>query len=158
MPVQILINLCLAMLWMFLKDEWSLLAFTSGYLVGLFVIFALRRFFPNAFYLKTIWAVFKLFLLFIYELITSSILVVRQIARPKLNITPGIFKIETELEGEWEITLLSLLITLTPGSVVMELSPDGKTLYIHAMDIPESRDIVIKTKNRFEKAIMEVIR
>ena len=51
-----------------------------------------------------------------------------------------------------------MLITLTPGSVVMEISPDGKTLYVHAMDIPESSDAVLKSTKAFEKAIKDVTR
>lgn len=156
MPVQLLINLCIGLLWMFLQDDWSIITFFTGYVIGLMVIFGLRRFFPSKFYPKTLLAIFKLLIIFTYELIDSGILVVRQVLRPKINITPGIFRLRTELETDWEITLLSLLITLTPGSLVMDLSPDGKTLYIHAMDIPESRDIVINAKNRFEKAIKEV--
>ena len=40
----------------------------------------------------------------------------------------------------------------------MEVSDDGKVLYVHAMDIPESSDAVIKSKNAFEKAIKDVTR
>lgn len=65
---------------------------------------------------------------------------------------------ETELETDTEVALLSLLLTLTPGSVVMEITPDGKTLYIHALDIPESSDAVIKSTKLFEKAIKDVTR
>ena len=158
MPIQMLINLFIALLWMFLQDEWSILTFFSGYLVGLAVIFAFRRFFPTAFYMRTIYAAFKLFLLFNRELVSSSVLVIRQVLKPKLAITPGIFSMETSLEGEWEISLLALLLSLTPGSVVLEVSPEGNVFYIHAMDIPESRDAVIKTKTKFEKAIREVTR
>ena len=118
----------------------------------------MRRFFPTRFYLLSILAILKLLLVFIRELISSSVLVVKQVMRPRINITPGIFTLETELEGELEVTLLSLLITLTPGSVVMEVSNDGKVIYVHAMDIPESSDAVIKSKNAFEKAIKDVTR
>lgn len=92
------------------------------------------------------------------ELIVSSVLIIKQILRPKLNITPGIFSFETELEGDMEVTVLALLLTLTPGSVVLEIAEDNKVFYIHAMDIPESRDAVLKAKETFEKAIMEVTR
>lgn len=83
---------------------------------------------------------------------------IRQIVRPKLDITPGIFSFETELKGDLEITVLALLLTLTPGSVVLEIAEDKNVFYIHAMDIPESRDAVLKAKETFEKAIMEVTR
>jgi multicomponent Na+:H+ antiporter subunit E len=158
LPGQVLLNLFIAFLWMFLQDEFSIMTFTGGYLVGVVILFGLRRFFPKSFYLFKFIAVVKLFLLFIQELISSSILVVRQVLRPRINVTPGIITVETVLEGDREITLLALLLTLTPGSVVVEVSPNSKVFYVHAMDIPVSSDSVMKSKKRFEKAIMEVTR
>jgi multicomponent Na+:H+ antiporter subunit E len=158
LPIQVLINLFIAFLWMFLQDEWSFLSFFSGCLVGLVILFMVRRFFPTSFYLLTFMAIIKLFFVFIGELVTSSILVIRQVLRPKINITPGIVTLETDLEGDMEVTLLALLLTLTPGSVVMEVSPNGKVFYIHAMDIPESSDAVYKAQEKFEKAIKGVTR
>lgn len=158
MPMQVLVNLFIGFLWMFLQDNWSVLTFFSGYLFGLIVLFILRRYFPTKFYPVTLLAILKLFVVFIYELFTSSILVIRQVMRPKMNITPGIFTLETELEGDLEITLLALLLTLTPGSVVVEVSSDNKRFYIHAMDIPESSDAVLRSKTKFEDAIKKVTR
>jgi multicomponent Na+:H+ antiporter subunit E len=158
MPMQVLINLFIGVLWMFLQDHWDGLTFLSGYLFGLIVLFILRRYFPTKFYMVTLLAVIKLIIVFIYELFTSSIVVIRQIIRPKINVAPGILTIETELEGEVEVTLLALLLCLTPGSVVVEVSPDSKKFYLHAMDIPESRESVYKSKTRFEGAIKKVTR
>ncbi len=97
-------------------------------------------------------------LIFNRELISSSVLIIRQILSPKLNFTPGIFTYETKLKGDWEITALSLLIMLTPGSVVVEISPSNNVFYIHAMDVPESKNAVLRALTKFEKAIMEVTR
>lgn len=156
--MQVLINLLIGVLWMFLQDNWNVLTFFSGYLFGLLVLYILRRYFPSKFYPLTMLAVFKLLLVFIYELFTSSVLVIRQVTRPKINITPGIFTLETNLEGDIEITLLALLLTLTPGSVVVEVSSDNRRFYIHAMDIPESSDAVLRSQAKFEKAIKKVTR
>lgn len=158
MPNQVLLNLFIAFLWMFLQDEWEFLTFFSGYLVGMALIFLMRRFFSSDFYAKRLIAVIKLLLIFIRELVVSGILVMKQVLRPKINITPGIFKLETKLIGDLEITILSLLITLTPGSVVLEVMPEESLCYIHVMDIPESRDAVLNATESFEKAIMEVTR
>lgn len=158
MPMQVLVNIFIGVLWMFFNDDWSVLTFFSGYLFGLLVLFVLRRFMASEYYPLTLYAVLKLLLIFIYELLTSSILVIRKIIRPKVNIKPGIYKLETSLQGDIEVTLLALLITLTPGSVVMEISADKKILYVHAMDFPEVSDAVLQSKNRFEEAIKKVTR
>ena len=97
-------------------------------------------------------------LLFNWELLLSSYSVLKQIMTPNLTITPGIFTYKTELKGDWEVTALALLLTLTPGSVVMEVSEEGDLFYIHAMDMEESKDAVIRSIGKFEQAIMEVTR
>ncbi|ARF14600.1 MULTISPECIES: Na+/H+ antiporter subunit E [Sporosarcina] len=160
MPLQLLLNLFIAFLWMTLIDEDELLftTFFMGFLVGLGIIFVMSRFFDTHFYLRRVYASCKLLLIFIRELTQSSIVVISQIVRPTLRIKPGIFKYETILTSDVEVTMLSMLLTLTPGSVVMEVSAEGNELYIHAMDVEESRDGLIKQLKNFEKAIMEVTR
>ncbi len=143
---------------MFFQDDWGVLTFLNGYLFGIFVIFIIRRLLPSKFYLFTLYDALKLFLIFIYELFTASVVVIGKIIEPKINIKPGIFSLETSLESDIEVTLLALLITLTPGSVVMEISHDNKTFYIHTMDIPEQSDAVLRSTSRFEEAIKRVTR
>ncbi len=71
---------------------------------------------------------------------------------------PGIFAYPTVLKKDWEITVLSNLITLTPGTLVVDVSPDNKILYIHAIDIEDAEETIDSIRNSFEKAIMEVSR
>ncbi|KAB7670728.1 Na+/H+ antiporter subunit E [Bacillus sp. B1-b2] len=156
MPMQILTNLLLGIIWMFLQDSWNVLTFFTGYLFGILVLFILRRFLPTKFYLETLLAVVRLFLVFIEELFTSSLGVIRHVIRPKLNISPGIFSLETKLEGQLEVSLLALLMNLTPGSVVVEISGDNKRFYIHAMDLPVQKESIFRSKEKFEMAIRKV--
>jgi multicomponent Na+:H+ antiporter subunit E len=158
MPMQVLVNIFIGFLWMFFQDNWSVLTFLSGYLFGLLVLFLLRRFLNTKFYLFTLYAAVRLLLIFMYALLSSSILVISKIITPKINIKPGIISLETSLEGDVEVTLVSLLITLTPGSVVVEVSPDNKVLYIHVMDIPKLSDEVLRSTSWFEEAIKKVTR
>ncbi len=100
----------------------------------------------------------KLFILFVQESFISSIAIIKEVIRPKIDVAPGIFKMETELEGDLEITLLALLLTLTPGSVVMEVSPNNKVFYLHALNMPDSKQAVLQSQIKYEKAIKEVTR
>ncbi|MGM0875523.1 MAG: Na+/H+ antiporter subunit E [Bacillota bacterium] len=158
MAFQLLLNFFLAFIWMFLSNDYSSLAFFKGFFFGGLVIFALRRFFDHRFYLVNLIAVIKLFFIFCSELVKANIAVLKVILSPQLTMRPGIFALETELEKDWEITILSNLITLTPGTLVLEVSEDNKTLYIHAMDIDDVEQAKLDIKNTFEKAIKEVSR
>ena len=118
----------------------------------------MRRFFSERLYIARLWAAIKLTFLFIKELILSNISVLRLVLRPKLDIQPRIFALPTDLEQDWEITLLSSLITLTPGTIVVHVSDDQNILYVHAIDADDVADAIDSIKNTFEKAIKEVSR
>ena len=160
MPTQFLLNLFIATLWYLLLDDpnANFADFMAGFLVGVAIMYAMHRFFGTKFYLKRVFKIIQLVLLFISELIQSSYFVLKLILTPRLNITPGIFKYKTQLNGDWEITALALLLTLTPGSVVMEVSEAGDEFYIHAMDLEETKGALIRSLGKFERAIMEVSR
>ncbi|WP_306812905.1 Na+/H+ antiporter subunit E [Paenibacillus soyae] len=109
-------------------------------------------------YIRRAWAVMKLFVLFNRELFLSSYAVLVQIIRPRLAIRPGIVEMKTRLRSNTEITLLSCLICLTPGTLTLDVAHDGETLYIHAMDIEDAEELAESIRNTFERAIMEVTR
>src|SRR5699024_5409316 len=117
MPLQILINLFLAALWMFMGSEFSVASFFTGYIMGLAAVFMLRRFLPGSFYLKRLWAIIKLFFIFIIQLLQSNIRVARIVPSPKVDVHTGLYAYPCELEENWEIVLLSSLITSTPRKV-----------------------------------------
>lgn len=141
---------------MLLHDRWEADTFVVGYGIGLLIVFSLRKFFQDTFYLQRLWAIIKLLYLFIRELVKSTFVVIRQVSEPRLSIEPGIFRVQTKLTSDWEITLLSMLITLTPGSVVMEIISGEGIMYIHAMDATEFMESITESKRIFEEAISEV--
>ncbi|GKV56921.1 Na(+)/H(+) antiporter subunit E [Sporosarcina sp. NCCP-2222] len=158
MAFQILLNVFIAVTWMFMTSSFSASTFVIGYLIGLTLLFLTRRFFKSRLYFWKLWAALKLTLLFLKELTLSNISVFMLVIRPKLNLQPMFFALPTELEHDWEITLLSSLITLTPGTIVVNVSDDQRTLYIHALDVDDVDEAIESIKNSFEKAIMEVSR
>lgn len=156
MAFQILLNFFIALVWMLISSSLNAATFVIGYIIGFVLIFMMRRFFNNRIYTVRLWAAFKLMLLFFRELTLSNISVLLLVIKPKLNIKPMIFSMPTELEHDWEITLLSSLITLTPGTIVINVSDDQNTLYIHALHVDDVDEAIDSIKNSFEKAIKEV--
>ncbi|MEK4486843.1 Na+/H+ antiporter subunit E [Psychrobacillus sp. FSL H8-0484] len=158
MAFQILLNVFIALTWMFLSVSFKPTTFIIGYLIGILMLFMLRKSFNSRFYMGRVWAVIKLIMLFLKELTLSNISVLKLIIKPDMPIRPAIFAMPTVLEQDWEITLLSSLITLTPGTIVIDISDDNKTLYIHAIEFDDVDEAIDSIKNTFEKAILEVSR
>ncbi|MEQ6375828.1 Na+/H+ antiporter subunit E [Bacillaceae bacterium S4-13-58] len=158
MAFQIVINILIAIIWMFLGETYTLPSFVMGYTIGLLLILMLQRFIPDEFYLRKVYKILALIFLFLKELTLSNLSILKLIYKPKLDIKPGIFELPTELKSNWEITLLANLITLTPGTLSVAVSNDQSKIYIHAMDIPDVQKSINEIKESFERAIMEVTR
>ena len=67
-----------------------------------------------------------LIITFLTELIKANFGVLKLFSNHELRINPDSFVYETELERDWQLVLLSNLITLTPGTVVLGISDDRK--------------------------------
>lgn len=158
MAFQLILNILIALIWMFLMEDFSFDFFFLGYLIGLALLFLFNRFIPGRFYFVKVYAIGKLIYIFIRELILSNIAIVKVVYQRKLDIQPGIIALPTELKKNWEITLLANLITLTPGTLSVLVSQDYRTIYIHAMDIRDKDEVIQSIKGTFEDAIMEVTR
>lgn len=156
MTFQIVVNLIISFMWMFLSESYELTTFIFGYMLGALLLLLLNRFFSSKFYLKPIFKFIRLFLIFIRELILSNIEIVKLVYKRKPDFEPGIFAYPVEVKKDWEITLLANLITLTPGTLSVAVSDDHTKIFIHAMDIDTKEDAINDIKNTFEKAIMEV--
>jgi multicomponent Na+:H+ antiporter subunit E len=88
---------------------------------------------------------------FAYYVVKANMDVVYRALHPKMPIRPGIVKIKTELKTESAITALANSITLTPGTLTVDLTDDGY-LYVHWINV-KSDDVEQATKlisQRFE--------
>ncbi|MFS0672887.1 Na+/H+ antiporter subunit E [Ornithinibacillus sp. 179-J 7C1 HS] len=158
MAFQIIINLIIAIMWMFLSESYTLSSFIAGYIWGILLVLLLNRFIPGRFYGIRVVKIVNLLLLFVKEVILSNISILKLVYTPKPEIEPGIFALPLEVKTNWEITILAHLISLTPGTLSVAVSDNNDILYIHAMDIDEVDKSVKEIKDSFEKAILEVTR
>ncbi len=145
-------------MWMFLSETYTFVAFVSGYLIGILLLLFLQRFIPDTFYLKRVFKMIQLVLLFTKELLLSNIEIIKMVYRKDQNFKTGIFALPTDLKSNWEITMLTSLISLTPGTLSLSVSEDNRIIYIHAMNIDDNDEAIKSIKETFERAIMEVTR
>lgn len=158
MALQILLNLFVSLIWVLLSRSYTIKDAVIGYLVGMAVLFLLRGILSQDFYMRRVWAAIKLFFLFLVELTKANIDVVKLVWSPKLDNHTGIVAYNTDLETPAEITLLSIMVSLTPGTIPLDFSKDNKVIYIHVVDLDDKQDFKDDIRNTFEKAIKEVTR
>ncbi|MEF3273152.1 MAG: Na+/H+ antiporter subunit E [Chloroflexus sp.] len=73
------------------------------------------------------------------------------------DIRPGIIAIPLDVKSDAGITVLANLITLTPGTVSLDVSTDRRTIYIHCIDVQDAAAVRDDIKQNFERRVMELL-
>lgn len=154
----LLLNILLAAAWIFLTGELDFQNFIEGFVIGFVIILITRNVTSTTSYLKKIPKIIGFIFYFSYELILANIKVTIDILTPRHRMTPAIIAVPLTVDKNFEISLLANLITLTPGTLSMDLSSDKKILYVHSMYVDNPEDFINSIKNGFEKKIMEITR
>jgi multicomponent Na+:H+ antiporter subunit E len=102
-------------------------------------------------------AVLKLAGLFISELLLANLRMAHDALTPRHRMSPGIIAVPLDVQSDAEIALLSALITLTPGSLALDVSTDRRTLYVHAMYVDSPEAFRRRIKDGFERRVREVL-
>ena len=158
---QVVLNIVIAFLWVLFQDEdeFKFTTFFSGYLIGVIVIYILHRFFGQEFYLIKIWVAVKFLVVYLYQLITSSISTINYILFKTKDMNPGLLTYETNLTNEWAITFLTILIIITPGSTVIRISKGTNKFLIHSIDVTDKdKKNLLRNIKQYEDLILEVTR
>lgn len=155
-------NLVLALVWAIAVGQFSLANVTVGFLLGYVVLWFARRGLGvgSSRYFLRVPQVLRLAGLYLGELFLANLRVAYDVATPKHHMRPGVIAIPLDATTDLEITMLANLITLTPGTLSLDLSPDRRVLYIHAMYI-DSGDIEAlrrRIKQSLERRVLEVLR
>jgi len=95
---------------------------------------------------------------FLKELILSGLSVAWLVLQPKLRLRPAIIAYPLTVTTDLQITLLANLITLTPGTLSVDVSDDRRTLLIHALDVPDREALIGHIAAGFEAKVLRVTR
>jgi len=141
-PVQFRLFAALLVFWILLSGTLTL----DVLIVGLFVSLLITAFFRDGlsfftefrFTPQALKATVFYFGFFFKELVKSNIQIATIVVSPDLPINPGIVKVRTKLKSKMGRLLLANSITLTPGTLTVEL--EGEWLYVHWVNM-ETEDI-----------------
>lgn len=155
-----LLNLLLSLVWVALTGHLNYSNFLFGFIMGFFILWMITRTssVEEKSYFYRVPKIILFFLHFFVEMIRANIEVAKEIITPELNMSPGIIAYKHSLKTDFEITMLTNLIALTPGTMVLKISEDKKILYIHRLYLKDREKFVYKIKNDLEKKLIEIVR
>jgi multicomponent Na+:H+ antiporter subunit E len=77
------------------------------------------------------WFAIVLFVVFLWDLVVSSVQVARAVISPRDVTRPRLVTVPLRVTTDVEITLVANFISLTPGTLSVDVSPDRGTLLVH---------------------------
>lgn len=127
-------NILLALAWTAINGEFSGTNLFVGFVFGYLILgVTLRDRQPYSDYLHRIPRFLRFLAFFLRELALSNLRVAHDILTPTHHMRPAVIAYPLEAETDGEITLLANVISLTPGTLSLDVSSDRKVLYLHIM-------------------------
>jgi multicomponent Na+:H+ antiporter subunit E len=148
----------LALAWMALTGDWSLPALVFACGLGWLLLRLVRPLGGEGFR-RVRLARLPAFLAYVLkEVVVANLRVAAAVVAPAGRLRPAIVAVPLTLDRDAEIALLANLITLTPGTLSLDVSPDRRTLYVHAMAVTGPDELRREIRDGFERRILEVFR
>jgi multicomponent Na+:H+ antiporter subunit E len=154
---MLVLNLLLALTWMALTGQFSPLNFAAGFLFSYLLLRLVQQPGRPLPYFKKAEVLLRFALFFLWELILANFRVAMAVLSPKLHLTPAVVAIPLEAKSELAVTLLGNLITLTPGTLTLDVSSDCSVMYIHTMHAENMEKVRLDIK-KLETRVLEVVR
>ena len=153
---MLLLNIFLSLSWGAVTADFEPLNLLFGFSLGFLILYVLRgRDRPDD-YFSRVRRVFRLLVILVWEVIKANLRVAWDVLTPTHHMKPAILAIPLDVRRDESITLLAQLITLTPGTLSLDVSTDRKVLYIHAMYATDLEGVRREIKEIFEREVKGV--
>jgi len=147
----------MAVAWGALTGDFSLLNLGAGAAIGLVAlrIGGLRGRLSFGFVRRLPLALgFGVF--FLKELVVANLRVAAMVLGPRRWLKPALLALPLDVKSDPEIAMLANLITLTPGTLSVDVSPDRSTLYVHCLGVDDAEAVRREIKDGMERRVAEL--
>lgn len=151
-------NLLLALVWAVATGRIDSTNLIVGFAVSYLVLRWMQPVGRPSLYFSKLPQAISLLAFFLWEFLLSNLRVAWDVITPKRYARPGIIAVPLDAQTDVQIAVLAILITLTPGSVSLDVSDDRRTLYVHVMFVDDPELVRERIKKGFERPILELFR
>lgn len=154
---QLRMSIVTAVIWVLLWGDLSLANLVSGFLLGLLItwVFPLP---PIDFHGRfRLWPHTKLITILLFDLVRSSFVVAAQAFHFGHTLRNAVVRVDLKTHSDLYLTLTSELVSLVPGSLVMEARRQESVVYLHVMDVRSPADIA-RARRKVLQAEERVVR
>lgn len=151
-------NILLALIWIAVSGDFSGSGLLTGFVLGYIILgITLREVPAFAAYVRRVPKIILFAGYFLRELIRSNLRVAWDVVTPTHYMKPAVIAVPLDAKTDGEIALVANLISLTPGTLTLDVSSDRRVLYIHVMYLDDLEQVRADIK-RFEARVLELLR
>lgn len=151
-------SLVLVTVWLLLNHSVSaghvVLGAALGWLIPLFT----QRFFPEPVYLGRAGVLVRFLAVVLWDIVVANFSVARLALAPVSRLRPGFVRVPVDVEDDFALTALANTISLTPGTVSAQITPDRRHILVHALDLGDESALVNTIKARYEAPLKEIFK
>jgi multicomponent Na+:H+ antiporter subunit E len=140
------------------QGRFTLSGLLVGFGLGYLALWLTRPLYGETRYFQRVPKTARLICYFLVELVRSNLRVLWDVVTPGHISRPGIVGIPLSAQSDLEILLVANLISLTPGTLSIDLAEDRRTLFVHVMFLDDPEGFRRGIKNGLERLVLEVTR
>ncbi len=148
----------LGVLWTLVNGAFTPASLLVGWLLGYMILTFTARAPAFKDTLRHPLKLASLLVRFLWALLVSNLKLAAIVVSPRLDIHPGVVAVPLDARTDLEVTLLANLVTLTPGTMSVEVSDDRRVLFVHGIDVRDKDAFIAAIKEGFERRVLEALR
>lgn len=152
-----LVNLLLALAWAALTGSFQPVDLLFGFLLGYAVLWLAFRSVRPQRYFTRFPRIIEFVFFFIKELTLANLRIAGTILSPRMPLRPGVVAVPLDLKTREGIVFLANMITLTPGTLTLDISVDRKMLYVHTVWLEDADKFRATIKQEYERRVKEIV-
>ncbi|WP_020208369.1 Na+/H+ antiporter subunit E [Gilvimarinus chinensis] len=143
-------------LWLLINNTIAPGHWVLGLLLAWAIPFFTQSFWPQSMVINRPVLALRFLLLVLWDILIANVQVAFLIMGSRQKLNPAFMRIPLELKQDFTITLLANTISLTPGTVSVDLQMEEGYLLVHGLHIDDIDQAIADIKTRYEKPLKEI--
>lgn len=150
------LSVVLLVFWLWLNGSLAAAHLVLGTLAGVAIPWFTHRFWPEQVRVARPLGLIPFLAVVVRDIVVANLVVALPILGPNRALRPSFVVVPVELDNDFALTTLAAVISLTPGTVSADVSPDRDRLLVHALNTADGAALVETIKNRYERPLKEI--
>jgi multicomponent K+:H+ antiporter subunit E len=152
-----LLSVALIVIWVMLANRISVGTVVFAVILAVIIPLISQSFWPGRPKVGNLWAIFEYGLIVLWDILVANVVVAGLVLFRKADsLEPASVTVPLDLTSPEAITALAGTITMTPGTVTIDLSRDARSLLVHCLHAPDPQAVVDDIKSRYERRLKEI--